>query len=110
MGWRGRTFWVGRDLVKRNTESDLHLPAGHPHFFYDQSQQLLAPIEVQIVQARDHAVSEASDALTAPIVLNEILALGRQLGVVKLFGGGDPGRTEWRGFSRIAVSQRHTPA
>ena len=79
LGWRRWTFWVASNLVKRNTESDLHLPAGDPHFFYDQSQQLLAPIEVQIVQTRDDAVSEASDALTEPIILNEILALGSQV-------------------------------
>ncbi len=63
----GGPFWVGRSLVKWNAESDLHVPASHPNFFDDQSQQLLALIEIQSIEAGDDTLSEAADAPTKPI-------------------------------------------
>lgn len=79
MGWWGWTFWVGWNLVKRDAESDLHLPASHPNLFDDQSQQLLALSEIQVVQVRHNALGKAVDALTQPIVLDQFLPLGGQL-------------------------------
>jgi hypothetical protein len=79
VGWRERTFWVGSNLVRRNAESDLHVPANHPNFFDDQSQQLLALIEIQSIEAGHDALSEAADAPTKPIILDQILPLGSQL-------------------------------
>ena len=66
-------------LVKRDAESDLDLPTGHPHVFNDQSKQLLALFEVQVVEVGHNALREAEDALTQPIVVDQLLPLGNQL-------------------------------
>jgi hypothetical protein len=63
---------------------DLYLPAGHPYLFDDQSEQLLALIEIQAVQAGQNPLGEAANALSEPIILDQLPSLGSQL---VTFGG-----------------------
>src|SRR6266511_5524362 len=58
---------VGWMLVEEDAQAQLDLPALDPHVFQDQTQQLLAALEVQPVQARQRPRGEGLDALAEAV-------------------------------------------
>jgi hypothetical protein len=73
-GWCG----VGWVLVEGNAKAQFDVPALDSHVFEDEAEQLLAAIEVQLVEAGEGPVGEVGDALCEMVVLGEIGSLGEQ--------------------------------
>lgn len=57
---------------------DLDLPAGDAHFVDDESEELLALLEGEFVEAAGGAAGEVGDALPESVIGCEFLALGDQ--------------------------------
>ena len=58
---------------------DLDLPAGDAHVVDNEAQQLLALLEVELVDAGGGAAGEVADTLLEAVVDGKLLALGDEL-------------------------------
>ena len=65
---------------------DLHPPAGDAHVIDNETQQLLAVLEVELVDAEGCSASEVADSLLEAVIECQLLALGDQF--VALLGQG----------------------
>ena len=66
-------------LVEGDAQVDLDLPAGDAHVVDDKAQQLLALLEVELVDADGCSAGEVADSLLEAVVDGELLALGDEL-------------------------------
>lgn len=83
---------VSGAVVERDSQADLDVPAGDAYLFDDESEEALAPVEVEVVDAGCDSCGEVGYTSAEPVVDSELLLPGEELGVFVVetgFAGGD---------------------
>jgi hypothetical protein len=83
-------LWAGSvsgAVAERDSQADFHVPASDAYLFDHESEEALAPVEVEVVDAGGDSCGEVGYTPAELVVDRELLLAGEELGAFVLHTG-----------------------